>query len=100
MKLGILVNSDEHLEEIRGMTEAAISRGHRVDIFVMDDGVKLLVEKGFSSLCGIDGVHMSFCEHSTDQLGCKPAVLPEEIVCGSQYDNAAMTHTSDKVIIL
>ena len=100
MKIGILVNSDKRLDDIVGITRAAVEKGHEVNIFAMDEGVRLLCEPEFTGLCGIDGVEMSYCDHSTDQLKCKPKGIPGEIVCGSQYDNAAMAHNSDRVIVL
>jgi hypothetical protein len=71
-----------------------------VDIFAMDEGVRLFREQDFSGLCLLEGVHMSYCDHSTDQLHCKTNDLPGEIVCGSQYDNALMGHTADRIIVL
>jgi hypothetical protein len=43
---------------------------------------------------------MSFCDLSTKTLGIDKGTLPDEIVCGSQYDNASMVHDADKVIVL
>lgn len=100
MKLGILVNTDKNPVEIVGLAGAALSQGHEVNIFIMDDGVRLLNNAALTGLCGVKGVRMSFCDYSTQQLGGKPAELPEQIICGSQYDNAVMAHESDKVIVL
>ncbi len=60
MKLGILVNTDKNLDHIIGITKSAISKGHTVSIFNMDDGTKLLVNPSFTSLCQTKGVTMSF----------------------------------------
>ncbi len=100
MKIGILVNTDHRLDEVVGIARAAAEKGHSVDIFAMDEGVKLLSEPVFSGLCTVEGIHMSYCDYSTDQLHCKPQGLPGEIVCGSQYDNALMGHTADRIIVL
>lgn len=100
MKLGILVNTNQRLDDVLGITNAAVAKGHTVNLFVMDDGTRLLSEDSFTSLCKKDGVKMSFCDHSASGLGTKPDGLPEEIVCGSQFDNATMNSESDKVIVL
>ena len=100
MKLGVIVNTDSRLEDVAGIVSAAVEKGHRVDMFVMDEGVRLLCEPAFYGLYELEGVHLSYCDHSTDQLRCKPKGLPGEIVCGSQYDNALMGHSADKIIVL
>lgn len=98
MKLGILVNTDRNLKHILGITEAALRKGHEVSIFVMDDGVRLLGDERFTALC--KRVSMSFCDHSTHMLNVSKEGIPEDIICGSQYNNAVMAHDSDKVIVL
>ena len=100
MKLGIMVTTDRHLGQIRGITQAALAKGHTVAMFATDEGVKLLGDHRFSSLSALPGVTMSFCEHSTQQHGGRPAGLPEAIASGSQFENAIMTSESDKVIVL
>lgn len=100
MKLGILVNTDKNLNHILGITKAAIGKGHEVIIFNMDEGVRLLTEPAFRNLCNTDGVHMSFCDHSTHMFNVSKVGVSDAIVCGSQYNNAAMNHDSDRVIVL
>lgn len=100
MKLGILVNTDAHLDDILGVISAALTRGHTVTVFTMDRGTRLLLDPRFSGLCDRGCVAMSFCEHSAQEEGVATEGLPRAIVCGSQYDNAIMVHNSDKVIIL
>lgn len=100
MKLGILVNTDKNLNHILGITKAAIDKGHEVIIFNMDEGVRLLIEPAFRALCSTKGIFMSFCDHSTHVLNVSKEGIPEEIICGSQYNNAAMNHDADRVIVL
>jgi len=100
MRLGIMVNTDRHLGQVCGITQAALTKGHRVGIFATDEGVKLLADQRFSALSALAGVTMSFCEHSARSLGGRPAGLPEAIASGSQFENAIMISESDKVIIL
>lgn len=100
MKLGILVNTDRHLDHVTGLVRAALAKRHEVLIFNMDDGTKLLATPEFSELCKMEGVTMSFCDHSAKHMGVATAGLPEEIVCGSQYNNAVMNHDADRLIVL
>ncbi len=100
MKLGIFVNTDRHLEHVAGLVKAALSKGHEVMMFNMDDGTKLLGTPEFSELCKTKGVTLSFCDHSAKGLNVATEGLPAEMVCGSQYNNASMNHKADKVIIL
>lgn len=100
MKLGILVNTDKCLGDIVGITKSAVKKGHEVIIFTMDAGTLLLEDPEFSALCGVRGVEMSFCSHNAEKFGAKTEGLSEEIICGSQYNNAQMMHNADRVIVL
>lgn len=100
MKLGILVNTDKHLDAIAGITKSALSKGHTVSIFNMDEGTKLLSNPSFTALCKTQGVTMSFCDHSAKHINVSTEGLPGEIACGSQFDNANMNHDADRVIVL
>ncbi|HET6515864.1 MAG TPA: hypothetical protein VFG09_11940 [Thermodesulfovibrionales bacterium] len=100
MKLGILVNTGRNLKHIIGLTEAAVRKGHEVMIFAMDDGVRLFREPDFKTLCGLDNVSMSFCDLSTGVLDVPKEGIPDEIICGSQYNNAVMNHDADRIIVL
>lgn len=100
MKLGIFVNTNRHLNHIVGIVKAAVSKGHEVLIFSMDDGTKLIGTPEFAELCRTKGVIMSFCDHSAKGLNVMTGELPPEIVCGSQYNNAVMNHDADRVIVL
>ncbi len=100
MKLGILVNTDRHAEDVIGMTNAALSKGHEVIIFMMDTGVKLLGNPSVTGLCNLSGVRLSFCDHSAGKIGVSKEGISDKIVCGSQFDNANMNHDADRVIVL
>ncbi len=100
MKLGILVNTDRHQDDLIGLTEAALSRGHEVLVFFMDDGVKLLTSPSVTRLCENEGVDMSFCDYTTQKNGVSKEGICGDIICGSQYNNATMNHEADRVIVL
>ncbi len=100
MKLGILVNTDRHTEDVVGLTNAALSKGHEVIIFIMDTAVHLLSNPSLTGLCNLAGVSMAFCDHNAGKFGISKEGIPDKIACGSQFDNATMNHEADKVIVL
>jgi predicted peroxiredoxin len=100
MKLGIFVNTDKNLDAVAGITKAALAKGHEVILFNMDTGTKLVHTPIFAELCKTKGVTVSFCDHSAKHMGVASEGLSPEIVCGSQYNNAAMQHDADRVIVL
>lgn len=100
MKLGILVTTDRHKADVVGLAKAAVAKGHEVIVFNMDAGTKLLGDDDFRQLCKTQGVSMSFCDHSATHENVSKEGIPEQIVCGSQFNNANMMHDADKVINL
>ncbi len=100
VKLGILVNTARHLDDVVGLTEAAIAKGQEVMIFAMDEGTRLLDEVRFASLAAVEGVTLSVCEHSARSHGVRIERLAPQIRCGSQLNNAMMVHAADRVIVL
>jgi len=100
MKLGIFINTDKHLAEIIGIAKAAVAKGHEVLIFNMDVGTRLLGEPSFKELCRTEGISMSFCDHAATHTGVSKEGIPEEIACGSQYNNAILVNSADRVIVL
>lgn len=100
MKLGMLINTAKHLDDIVGICRAALARNHQVSIFAMDEGTRLLENEAFVALAELDGVSMSLCDHSAKMCGAKIDGLPPKIVCASQLNNATMNHEADRVIVL
>jgi predicted peroxiredoxin len=100
MKLGILVNTENHLDDITGIVKVSIQRGHEVVVFTMDVGTRLFRHTEYSELCNLNGVKMSFCDHNAKMFAAETDGISDDIVCGSQFDNAAMMHECDKVIVL
>ena len=100
MKLGILVNTDRHLEHILGLAAAATAKNHEVVIFAMDQGVRLLDNGSFAELGAMEGVSLSFCSHSARDQGIETEGRPEGITVGSQLNNAMMAHAVDRMIVL
>jgi predicted peroxiredoxin len=100
MKLGILVNTDKHLQHILGLATAAGKKNHEIVIFAMDHGVRLLDDGAFTELAGLEGVALSFCSHSARAEGIETEGRPEGITVGSQLNNAMMAQTVDRMIVL
>ncbi|MBF0557532.1 MAG: DsrE family protein [Nitrospirae bacterium] len=100
MKLGILVNTDRHLRHLMGLSNAALSMGHEVNIFFMDSGAKLLGCEDLKQLCSVKGVRICFCDFNARGFNISKEGLPPETVCGSQYDNALMVNEADRVVVL
>ena len=100
MKLGMLVNTAKHLDDVLGICRAALAKNHEVIIFAMDEGTRLLEQDAFVALAGLEGVSMSLCDHSAKMFGAKTEGLPPKIVCASQLNNAMMNHNADRVIVL
>lgn len=100
MKLGILINSDRHAEDVKGLTLAAIRQGHEVSLFFTADGIRLLQDRSIADLCGEGGVAMSYCEHSAEMREVPLDGCDNRILCGSQHNYAEMQHEADRVIVL
>ncbi|GMR19416.1 MAG: hypothetical protein BMS9Abin36_0011 [Gammaproteobacteria bacterium] len=100
MKLGILVNTDKHLEHILGLTRAAVAKDHEVIMFVMDEGTRLLENDSITALAKLPAVAISLCEHSAKNYGINTKDLSKDISSASQFNNAMMNHDADRVIVL
>jgi len=100
VKLGMLINTAKHLDDIVGICRAALARGHQVIIFAMDEGTRLLGNDAFVTLAELDGVSLSLCDHSAKACGVNTEGLPPKIICASQLNNALMNHNADRVIVL
>ena len=100
MKLGILLNTARHLDDVVGISRAALAKNHQVIICIMDEGVRLLENQALAALAGLEGVSVSVCDHSARMHGVNTEGLSPNIVRGSQLQNAMMNHNADRVIVL
>lgn len=100
MKLGIHIKTDRHLEHAIGIVNAAAAKGHEVMLFTMAGGERLLENPRYSDLCKNPNVKMSYCDHDAIRMGIRKEMIPSEIVCGSQYNNAVMVSRADRIIVL
>lgn len=100
MKLGILVNTDKHIEHVLGIARAALAKRHEVSVFLMDAGARLVADRALTGLAQLPGIKVSLCDHSAKAHGVTPDDLPKQIACGGQLQNAMMNHDADRVILL
>ena len=95
----ILVTSSPESENSRTLikiTQAAISLGQQVQIFLMCDGVYHIVHQDFLSIIE-KGAKVILCAHNAHERGLekKPGIH-----FGSQYDLAGMVAQSDSFLAL
>lgn len=100
MKLGILINTDRHRDEVIGIARAALAMGHEVTLFTMDTGTKFLGDQAFTALCSEKGIYMRFCDLNAKEYNVSTGEAVSEAGRGSQYDNAVMVNRADRVIVL
>ncbi len=98
MKLGIFISTDRNLQQLVGIVGEAVTRGHKVKVFVMDAGSKLLETDEFRRLCELEGVESAFCDLNAKAYGVDTDKASEFSSRGSQYDNAQMMHDADRVL--
>jgi len=97
-KLGILVSSDQHLEHVINLTEAALVKGKDVEIFFTGEGVLLTQSPDFSRLVG--KAKMSLCDVSFRSLGLKgdvPGFGFKDFA--TQAKNAEIIKTSHRYLV-
>ena len=95
--LGLMVTKYESLEHIAGIVKAASASGHPVVVFLTDEGVRFTRDPKFLELLQVQGVELSCCDHSCEQIGILDKTAG--ITYGSQYNNAGMLHDSTRVLV-
>ncbi len=100
MTIGLLVTRDKYKEHIIGLTNAALKKGHKVIIFMMDDGTRHSQDKDVVALKELKDVEMSLCDHSAKLRKITEDMIPKGITAGSQYQNAVLNQDADRVILI
>ena len=95
--LGMMITKYENLEHIAGVAKAASKAGKAVKIFMTDEGVRFTRDPKFLELLTVDGIDVSVCEHSCEQVGLSDKT--GGISYGSQYNNAGMVHDSTRLLV-
>ncbi len=97
-KLGILVNSERHMDKIINLCEAAKEKGVEVMIFFTHRGTLLTQDPRFSELKG--KAKMSFCRVAFESHGLKS---PIERIDGKDFStqarNVEMIEKCDRYLI-
>jgi len=98
-RICILVTSSPESENSRTLsrtTEAAINLGHKVQIFLMCDGVYHILHQDLFTLIE-KGAEVTLCAHNAQERGLEKR---PGIAFGSQYDLACMVAQSDSFLSL
>ena len=96
--LAILVSTDKYLGHVIGLTDAAHSKGHPVQIFFTGSGVKLTQEPDFQKLVG--KARLSVCDVSFRANGLSgdvPGVGFKDFA--TQARNAEMMNECDRYVV-
>lgn len=96
MRLGIMLTSGVESEDVctvRKLAEAAVAQGHKVRLFLMDDGIFNL--KTLLDLSG-RGVEIALCTHNVMQ---RDMPRLEGVLYGGQNDWAEIVNESDRVVV-
>jgi sulfur relay (sulfurtransferase) complex TusBCD TusD component (DsrE family) len=95
-RLGILLCSglEADLARVARLCTAARGRGLLVQLFLMVEGVRHLVNPALGELVG-HGVEVVACATNAEQL----RVIADDVeLLGSQHEHAAMVHASDRLL--
>ncbi len=97
-RLGFFLSTSpehENTHTVSKLAEAAIARGHEVDIFIMCDGVHNAFVPTFAALVD-KGARVVLCSHNLAER--QRPKIEGMIVCGSQYDHAQLVSTVDRYL--
>ncbi len=95
--LGIVITRYKDFDHISGIVKAARAQGHPVLMFMTDEGVRFTLDAKFKELLKVDGVTISCCDHSCENL--KLTEKTAGITYGSQYNHATTLHDSTRVLV-
>ena len=98
MNLGLLLISSGYKDDIIGLINAALTTGHSVNVFMMDEGVFYCQDEDIVALNQSEQVNMSLCDRSCHLRGITAEMIPESIEEGSQLQNAMMHNSADRII--
>lgn len=95
--LGIVITRYANFNHISGVVKAARAAGHRVSVFMTDEGVKFTTDPKFKELLNMASVDISCCDHSCELLHI--ADKTKGITYGSQFNHATLHHDSKRVLV-
>jgi DsrE/DsrF/DsrH-like protein len=97
-KLGLFLSTSpehENTHTVSKLAEAALERGHEVDIFIMCDGIHNVFVESFVGLVD-KGARIILCSHNLAER--QRPKIEGPIVCGSQYDHAQLVSQVDRYL--
>lgn len=107
MKLGILLTtSPEHQDVYTAvqLAKAALTQGHEVSFYIMDDGVYALRDHPknpwaaeFKALLE-RGAKIAVCAMNCGPRGLEKGEIISGVLWGSQYDHAGIVNQSDRYL--
>jgi sulfur relay (sulfurtransferase) complex TusBCD TusD component (DsrE family) len=100
MNLGFLLITNGYKDDVIGLINASLEKGHTVNVFMMDEGVFYCQDEDVVALNDSDEVSMSLCDRSCHMRGITAEMIPEGIVEGSQLQNAMMCNSADRIITI
>lgn len=98
MNLGLLLITNGYKDDVIGLINAGVSKGHSVNVFMMDDGVHYCQDSDIVALSQSENVSMSLCDRSCHLRDITADMIPEGIEEGSQLQNAMMHNAADRII--
>ncbi|MDI6801812.1 MAG: DsrE family protein [Thermodesulfovibrionales bacterium] len=99
MQIGIVITQTAHANKIIDITREAVKRGHKVSIFMTDDGIYLVKNAAVADLRNLENVEMSLCNFSFKGRNLEDSEIPEGVINGTQYQNSLIHNECDKILI-
>lgn len=103
MRFGLVVTDERHGDAAITLLEAAQARGWSCRCFLNDRGVLLLADSYFIGSPAFRLTAVAVCEVSMERYeeeGLRPSDINSHVVIGSQYQNAELVKTSDRILVL
>lgn len=105
MKFGILLTTspeNQNSEIVINLSASILAAGHKVDIFMMDDGVYNVVAENsisprFAELIS-KGASLALCGHTAEVRGVKKQDCLEGVQYAGQYELACMVNETDRFL--
>ena len=98
-KLGIFVASDQHLNHLIGICQAAIQAGKEVKVFLTNRGVLLAKHPDFPQMEGLG--HVSLCNVNFEAFKLdKPVPVVADKDFATQMRHAEIIEWCDRYIVL
>ncbi|MEW5768626.1 MAG: DsrE family protein [bacterium] len=105
MKFGMLLTTSpesQNSETVINLAEAALEAGHKVELFLMDDGVyNVVTGAGISARFAeliTKGASLALCAHTAEERGVEKEDCLEGVGFAGQYELACMVNEADRFL--